>query len=88
MCGHYSTLALVFPPKNMKDKILEVKLFDQTLPVQTSTKFLGIWLAAVWIGTNNIVQSAQIKTEYRTFKKMQKFINYIFIKIYIFCSHT
>ena len=38
------TVCMVFPPKKIKERNIEVKLCDQILPVQTSTKFLGIWL--------------------------------------------
>ena len=38
------TVCMVFPPKKSKEINIDVKLFDQSLPVQTSTKFLGVWL--------------------------------------------
>ena len=35
---------MVFSPKKNSDNKISVKLCDQELPIQTSTKFLGVWL--------------------------------------------
>ena len=38
------TVCMVFSPKKNCDNKISVKLCDQELPIQTSTKFLGVWL--------------------------------------------
>ena len=38
------TVCMVFSPKKNSDNKISVKLCDQELPIQTSTKFLGVWL--------------------------------------------
>ena len=38
------TVCMVFSPKKNNDNKISVKLCDQELPIQTSTKFLGVWL--------------------------------------------
>ena len=35
---------MVFSPKKNSDNKISIKLCDQELPIQTSTKFLGVWL--------------------------------------------
>ena len=38
------TVCMVFSPKKNSDNKISIKLCDQELPIQTSTKFLGVWL--------------------------------------------
>ena len=38
------TVCMVFSPKKKSDNKISIKLCDQEIPIQTSTKFLGVWL--------------------------------------------
>ena len=38
------TVCMVFSPKKNYDSNISIKLCDQELPIQTNTKFLGVWL--------------------------------------------
>ena len=40
------TVCMVFSPKKNSDNKISLKLCDQELPIKTSTKFLGVWLAS------------------------------------------